>query len=86
MCPTAAASTSEPTVPTTEGAVGSDYVEADTHAQSAPERAAKAPPSTGNPYGTRYADFLSNVSKVYASQGMEADFTLLTGFFIVLSG
>lgn len=62
MCPTAAASTSEPTVPTTEGAVGSDYVEADTHAQSAPERAAKAPPSTGNPYGTRYADFLSNTS------------------------
>lgn len=60
MCPTAAAATgaTPPPVPQTEGEVPSDF-----QAVSATANAAVNPPSEQkNPYGAKYADFLSNVS------------------------
>ena len=60
MCPTNAAATgaTPPPVPTTEGEVPSEFTPV-----SATNNAASNPPAVQkNPYGVKYADFLSNVS------------------------
>ncbi|KAM0753146.1 homocitrate synthase [Meredithblackwellia eburnea MCA 4105] len=66
MCPTAAAaSTSDASsVPTTSGDVPPEFQQVDSHAPSAPEKAAQngSGEHKSNPYASRYSDFLSNTS------------------------
>lgn len=63
MCPTAAAATgaTPPPVPHVEGEVPSEYAAVSSSASGPGPKDAPAKNPT-NPYGAKYADFLSNVS------------------------